>query len=87
MQQLIRDTDPAFVRWALGAIVNWDCKDFSGDYIHIHGSGDLILPMKYTKPTHIIKKAGHLMVLTQAIEINNILQAVLKKHPYNPPHP
>jgi len=78
LQQLIRDTDPAFIRWALNAIVHWDCKDFSGQYVHIHGAQDLILPVRYTKPTHVIQKAGHLMVMTKAIEINGILAEALK---------
>lgn len=77
LRQLIRDTDPAFIRWALNAILHWDCKDFSGQYIHIHGSGDLILPPRYTQPTHIIHKAGHMMVLTKAMEINKILEESL----------
>lgn len=79
LQQLIRDTDPAFIRWALNAIVHWNCKDFPGKYIHIHGTGDWLLPIRYTKPTHVIQKAGHLMVLTKATEINRILKDALSK--------
>jgi pimeloyl-ACP methyl ester carboxylesterase len=77
VRQLIRDTDPAFIRWAMHAVLQWDCKDFNGRYIHIHGSGDLILPPRFTKPTHIIRKAGHMMILTNAMEINKILEESL----------
>lgn len=78
VRQLIRETDPAFIRWGLNAILHWHCDDFTGQYIHIHGSGDLILPVRYTKPTHVIPKAGHMMVLTKAMEINEILAKSLK---------
>jgi pimeloyl-ACP methyl ester carboxylesterase len=78
LHQLIRDTDPAFIRWAINAILYWDCKDFSCRYIHIHGARDLILPVRYTRPTHVIQKAGHLMVMTKAMEINAILADALK---------
>jgi pimeloyl-ACP methyl ester carboxylesterase len=81
VRQLIRETDPAFIRWALNAILHWHCEDFTGHYIHIHGSGDLILPARYTKPTHLIPKAGHMMVLTQATEINKILEKALHLPP------
>ena len=77
VRQLIHDTDPAFIRWALNAILRWDCKDFNGQYIHIHGSTDMILPIRFAKPTHVIANAGHLMVLTKAMEINGILEEVL----------
>lgn len=77
LRQLIYDTDPAFIRWALNAILHWDCKDFNGHYIHIHGSTDMILPIRFAKPTHVIAKAGHMMVLTKAGEINGILQETL----------
>jgi pimeloyl-ACP methyl ester carboxylesterase len=77
IRQLIRETDSAFIRWALNAILHWDCKDFSGQYIHIHGTADLILPPRFTRPTHLIPKAGHMMVMTRAREINLILQDVL----------
>lgn len=79
VRQLIRDTDPAFIRWAINAILHWDCKDFSGQYIHIHGSTDMILPIRFAKPTHIIANAGHMMVLTKAMEINQILEAALSR--------
>ena len=77
MRQLIRETDPAFIRWAIDAILRWNCEDFSGPYIHIHGTRDGILPSRYTKPTHTITRAGHLMVLTKANEINRILAETL----------
>ena len=79
IRQLIRETDPAFIRWALNAILQWQCRDFNGQYIHIHGSGDMLLPARFTKPTHIIPKAGHMMVMTKAGEINSILGEALKK--------
>lgn len=77
IRQLIKETDPAFIRWALQAIVEWRGEIFQGRYVHIHGSGDEILPVRYTRPTHVIQKASHMMILTHAAEINRILREVL----------
>ena len=77
LKMIIKQSDPKFVKWAMHAILHWDNKDFPADYFHIHGSSDEMLPMRYTKPTHVIKKAGHLMVLNRAEEINQILSEVL----------
>jgi hypothetical protein len=46
--------------------------------IHIHGTHDEILPVRFTKPTHLISKGRHLMVLNNAAEINQLLQGLLE---------
>ena len=77
LKAIIRESDPKFIKWALTAILNWENETVPQNFIHIHGSKDEILLIKYTKPTHPISKAGHLMVMNRASEINKILQDVL----------
>ena len=77
LRQMIQDADPVFISWALGAIVNWECEQFDGPYVHIHGNKDFILPIRYTRPTHVISTAGHAMILTRAEDINIIMQETL----------
>ncbi len=77
IRQMIRDCDSSFVHWGMGAIIGWNNCDLPKTFVHIHGSGDLILPMRFTKPTHVIKNGGHLMVLNKSVEINAILHTVL----------
>ena len=69
--------DPALVRWSLHAIVNWDQYQRLPGIIHLHGSKDLMLPLRYTHPDYIIKDGGHLMVFNKADEVNRILNQVL----------
>ena len=76
---MLRETDPAFMRWAMEAIVNWNNEQYPAPYIHIHGSADKILPAAYTKPTHLIKGAGHSLILNRAPEVNEILKEYLIK--------
>lgn len=77
LSSMIRESDPAFIRWALHAILTWKCPDPPSGIIHLHGTNDGILPLRFTKPTHLIKKGTHLMVLTRAREINVILKELL----------
>jgi len=77
LKGIIRESDPRFIKWALAAIVKWDNETVPNKLIHIHGSRDEILVMKFTRPTHIISKAGHLMVMNRSEEINDILREVL----------
>jgi hypothetical protein len=77
LKALIRKSRPQFVRWALHAILTWRNTEIPKSLVHIHGTKDKILPIRFTKPTHIITGGGHLMVLNRANEINKILSEVL----------
>ena len=77
LKQVIKDSDPGFIRWALEAIPKWKKEKLTAPYIHIHGTKDKVLPIRFTKATHIIRDGGHIMVLNRAAEINLILQKIL----------
>ena len=82
LRMAIREVDTSFIRWALDAIVKWKGKVTDTEYVHIHGTKDAILPMRYTKPTHIIKGGGHLMILTRNEEINDIITQFVNSYPH-----
>ncbi len=71
--------DPVLVRWSLHAILNWDQPERLPGVVHVHGSNDLMLPLRYTHADYIIKSGGHLMVFNKADEVNKILGEVLLK--------
>lgn len=77
IKQVIKDSDTRFIRWAIDAILKWKNEDIPGNMYQIHGTNDLVLPIRYTKPTHIIHKAGHLMVMSKANDLNKIIGEVL----------
>jgi pimeloyl-ACP methyl ester carboxylesterase len=77
LKQIIRESDPKFIRWAMDAILHWKTDNEPIAHVHIHGSRDEVLPLRFTRPTHAIKNGGHLMVLNHAAEINAILYEVL----------
>jgi pimeloyl-ACP methyl ester carboxylesterase len=81
LKTIIRESDPAFIKWALKAILQWDNAEVPEHLIHIHGSKDEILLIRFTQPTHVIAKAGHMMVMNKASEINEILAEVLRFGP------
>ena len=72
-----RTADPALVRWSIDAIVNWNQPDRLPGIVHLHGSSDRMLPLKYTRPDFVIKGGGHLMIFNKADEVNKILNEVL----------
>ncbi len=77
LRAIIDESDDKFIYWAMDAILQWRNQEPPASYIHIHGTRDEVLPLRFTKPTHIIKKGGHLMVMNKAREVNAILGEVL----------
>jgi pimeloyl-ACP methyl ester carboxylesterase len=76
--EMARDMDPEFVRWAMWTIVHWKTTEGSvPGCMHIHGSADVILPCRFTRPSHLVPKAGHLMIFNQADRINALLAEIL----------
>ncbi|MFT3981222.1 MAG: alpha/beta hydrolase [Ferruginibacter sp.] len=77
LKQVIRDSDPAFIRWAMNAILEWKNEQKPDNCWHIHGSKDEILPLRYTHPTHIVDGGNHLMIMNKAAELNALLKEIL----------
>lgn len=73
IKQLIKESDPAFIKWAMDAILNWKGQAMPTNLVHIHGTKDEVLPIRYVKPTHVIKGAGHMLVMANATRVNEII--------------
>jgi pimeloyl-ACP methyl ester carboxylesterase len=73
LRELIRDSDTHFIQWAVDAIVKWKGGNTGFPHIHLHGTRDEVLPARFTTPTHFIPKAGHLMIMNRAEELNRII--------------
>ena len=69
--------DPNLIRWSMHAILSWERSERLPGVVHVHGTNDHMLPIKYTRPDHIIKNGGHLMIFNRAEEVNKILSEVL----------
>jgi len=77
IRYFISQTNPTFMKWAIAAIVNWQDCERPQNIFHIHGNGDKMLPIKYTKPDAVIDKGSHFMVWANAGEISRILEQAL----------
>jgi len=77
--QMIEESDDQFLIWAMKAVLKWENKDLPQPLYHIHGSRDIVFPIRLTRPSHTIRKGGHLIVMTHADQVNVILRDVLSK--------
>lgn len=81
--QILKDTDTRFLKWAIGAILSWKNNIAPGNLIHIHGTGDKLLPYKLVKADHTIAKGTHVMPLDNADEISALLKKLVDTHPFS----
>lgn len=75
LSKIINDSNEKHIIWAQKAVVKWKNNLIPYNYIHIHGTHDEIFPISCVKPTHIIKKGTHYMVMDRAKEIAAILKS------------
>ena len=74
---MMRDTDPGFIKWSLGAVVGWNNTTYPKEVIHIHGTADRIIPAKNVKPDHWVKGGSHIMIVNRADEVSRIISGYL----------
>jgi len=79
LKDVINDTDPTFLKWAIDKAVRWNNHTQIQNLFHIHGKSDKILPSRFVSCNQIINSGGHLMVLDKHEELNIILQNQLKR--------
>ncbi len=75
---MLKDTNTELLKWSINIIVTLKNKVVHKNLIHIHGTADRILPIKFIKPDIIIKSGTHLMIMNKADEINFHIVEILK---------
>jgi pimeloyl-ACP methyl ester carboxylesterase len=74
LKQILFNTEPVFLKWAIDKIVKWENKTETQNCIHIHGTSDRILPECFVNCNIKIKNGGHLTTLNKSEELNEILR-------------
>jgi pimeloyl-ACP methyl ester carboxylesterase len=72
--------DPAFLYWAVNAIVKWKgTDDYRKDIIHIHGTRDEMFPYARIKNAVPVFGGTHVMNMTRAEEVNRLINYYLQQ--------
>ena len=78
-RQILIDTDPHFLKWALHRVVVWKNQTVPECLIHIHGKRDRIFPFRFVEPDYAFDNSGHLMVMNQAEEVSSLLAELIEE--------
>jgi pimeloyl-ACP methyl ester carboxylesterase len=76
---MLSKNSPKFMKWALGAVLNWDNLTIPANVYHIHGDKDRVFPIKNIKNAAIVKDGSHIMIFDKAKQVNKWLKPILKK--------
>ncbi len=74
LSAILHDTDPTFLKWAIIKIANWQNTTIHPNLYHIHGDADRILPFKYVTCNEVVNNGAHLMIVSNAAEVNDKLR-------------
>jgi pimeloyl-ACP methyl ester carboxylesterase len=75
LKAIMDDADNDFVDWATNKIVNWDNERLLPNVVTVHGTSDRVLPFK--SADYVVDQGGHMMIVTRAQEVSNILRKIL----------
>ena len=73
LRQILRDTDPAFARWATAQLLAWRGPGLPGA-VRLHGSCDRLLPPGAARIDYPVPGAGHFLIVSHAAWVSQVLR-------------
>ena len=80
LRNILKDTNPAFTKWAVQALLSWKNNQSYEPMLKIHGDCDKIIPHKPGLNTIIIAKGSHFMVVDMAPDVSAHISAFMRLH-------
>lgn len=71
---MLLDTDPDFFRWAMNEAIRWRNTQLPENFMHLHGTSDLLFPVRMIKNKTTISGGTHLMVMYKSDEIGESIK-------------
>jgi pimeloyl-ACP methyl ester carboxylesterase len=75
LRQILRDTDPAFARWATAQLLAW-CGPGLPGAVRLHGTRDRLLPAGAARIEYSVPGAGHFLIVSHAARVSQILNGL-----------
>jgi pimeloyl-ACP methyl ester carboxylesterase len=76
---MLKNTSPTFLKWSIGASLNWDNTVVPKNLTHLIGDADKVFNYKRINNAIVIKGGDHMMVFNRAKQINPIIREALNK--------
>jgi pimeloyl-ACP methyl ester carboxylesterase len=79
LRDIIRDTDPSFLRWAVNEVVRWQPPASVPGLVHLHGTADRIFPADRIQNFIPIPGGGHFMIVQEAALLSRLVSEALDR--------
>lgn len=76
-RSMLKDKEPEFFKQTVRIIMQWERSEYNPNIVHIHGDNDNTIPIKNVDPNYIVKDGSHMMVLTKASVVSEIVNKIL----------
>ncbi len=81
LKEILHETDPVFLKWAIDQIVKWSNETIIENTTHIHGTNDRILPKRFVVSDYTIENGGHFMTVNKADKVSELIKQIsLQNH-------
>ena len=78
-KDMLKAKDPLYLKRTVDMIINWERTTYPDKIVHIHGNKDHTIPNKNVQYDYLIEEGSHMMLLTRAGEINQIIDHILNQ--------
>jgi pimeloyl-ACP methyl ester carboxylesterase len=76
-KDMLKAKDPLYLKRTVDMIINWKRTVYSDKIVHIHGDKDHTIPIRNVQYDYLIEEGSHMMMITRAGEINQIIAHIL----------
>jgi pimeloyl-ACP methyl ester carboxylesterase len=75
---MLKSADLDFIRWAWNHIPEWKYnKKIKAPFVHLHGTQDLIFPIKHIDQAITLKGATHYAIYDEIKKLNRLIELYL----------
>ncbi len=75
----VQGANPDVISFGIRQTLQWQPEKQHPDIIHIHGSHDLVFPIRNIKADYIIPNGSHFMIIQRYKEINRVINMLIDK--------
>ncbi len=75
--EMVHNANPAFIKWAVDAVLRWDNEQVPQGLIHYHGTSDRLFNINHIKTHKAIPRGSHFMLVTHRDILHHHIQNAL----------
>lgn len=76
-QKMVRESSPEFINWGVKVIAQWELDGpIETPYLHLHGTDDMVFPIKNIDNALTIKGGTHFMIFNDGEKISNRIEKI-----------